>query len=134
MPNEWVTIADKPSKCFLMSVGSACTKMRIAGERLSMTTLSTRQLQPFAAKHTQHGDQRREILLGQAKDGAVGQRQLDPGTALRRRDRQLQEVRRAWRRRGPDKRIAKRAARRDRGTSPSGTLQPRVRTRFTPPT
>ncbi|MGO9227632.1 MAG: hypothetical protein ACLQKA_00280 [Bryobacteraceae bacterium] len=59
-----------------------------------MTTLSPGQLQSFAAKHTQRGDQRREILLGQAEDGAIGQGQLDPGTALRRRDRQLQKVRR----------------------------------------
>jgi hypothetical protein len=60
-----------------------------------MTTLSPGQLQSFAAKHTQRGHERREILLGQAEDGAIGQGQLDPGTALRRRDRQLQELRRA---------------------------------------
>jgi len=59
-----------------------------------MATFSTGQLQSIAAKHTQRGDQRREILLGQAKDGAISQGQLDPGTALCRRDRQLQKVRR----------------------------------------
>jgi hypothetical protein len=48
-------------------------EIRIAGERLSMTTLSTGQLQSFAAKHTQRGNHRREILLGQAEDGAIGQ-------------------------------------------------------------
>jgi len=71
MPNEWVTIAERPSKCFRMSVGRACTKMRIAGERLSMATLSTGQLQSFSAQHTQHGNQRRQILRRQADDGAI---------------------------------------------------------------
>ena len=46
-----------------------------------MTALLTGQLQALAAKHPQHGNQRREILLGQANHGAIGQRQLDPGTA-----------------------------------------------------
>ena len=94
MPKELVTIDDSPSKCFLMSVGSAWTKMRTAGERLSMTSFSIRQLQSLAAKHTQCGDQRREILLGQAEDRAIGQRQLDPWCRLRGGDGQLQEVRR----------------------------------------
>jgi len=69
-----------------------------------MTTISTGQLQSFAAKHTQRGHERRQILLGQAKDGAVGQGQLHPGTALGRRDRQLQELCRAWRHRGSGER------------------------------
>jgi hypothetical protein len=56
-----------------MSVGRACTKIRIAGERLSMTRRSREPFHSFAAKHPQRGDQRREILLRQAKNRAVGQ-------------------------------------------------------------
>ncbi|MGA3006206.1 MAG: hypothetical protein ABSE20_31340 [Acetobacteraceae bacterium] len=59
-----------------------------------MATLSPRQLRRISAKQTQHGKQRREILLREANDGAIRQRQLDPGTGRYRRNRQLQEV---WR-------------------------------------
>ncbi len=62
-------------------------------------TEATHWLRP-TAKHTQRGHQRGEILLGQARDGAVGQGQLDPGTALGCADRQLQDGGRPWRRRG----------------------------------
>jgi len=36
-----------------------------------MATLSTGQLQSFSAQHTQHGNQRRQILRRQADDGAI---------------------------------------------------------------
>ena len=119
MPNECVTIDERPSKCFRISVGRACTKMRIAGERLSMAARVLRQLQSFAAKRTQHGNQRRKILLGQANNGAIRQRQFDPRTGPHRRDRQLQETWRGGRRCG----LQRRAARRDERTLLPGALQ-----------
>jgi hypothetical protein len=87
-----------------------------------MIALSTGQIQSFAAKHTQRDDQCREVLLRQTKNRALSQRQLDPGTGLRRCDRQLQEIPGTGRCGRPEESMTKGTAQRDYGTSLSGTL------------
>jgi hypothetical protein len=87
-----------------------------------MAARTLTRLQSFAAKRTQHGNQRGKILLGQANNGAIRQCQLDPRTGPHRRDRQLQETWRGGLRCGPERRAARLSARRDDGRLLPGAL------------